>query len=93
MQTKEEIIKEFNKNFHQKDGPEWSYLPNDQIANWWISKLSQQKQEIIEMAEGMKVPKNKYPEDFTEGNALIWESLDGYNQALEEVISAVKKYA
>ena len=100
--NKEEIIKEFREfvkpalnkglyetNYTQKEQREtltWIY----DIETFWLSKLAQQKADLLKKIEGMKKKIPYKMESMTDINAHpkeaeVYDTDCGYNQALEDI--------
>lgn len=65
---------------------------DEDTANWWLSKLSQQKSDILKVIEGKKLIQDK---ESMYGNGHFWtnikEKILGYNQALDELYKEIEK--
>ena len=95
MTTKEEIIKEFEEKFGDVELGNGSYLVDAHyIQDWWLSKLSQQKCEIIEIVEGSKrqIPKTCENDGTDKSFDFVMLCIrdKSYNQALNDLIEKLK---
>lgn len=107
MQTNKEIRKEFIKLCmeDQKSGIHYNSTQSDgfkedmqDIADWWLAKLQEQKQQMIEKGDGLKKEEIKRtPEEkllnavFSQEKVFTKEAVMGYNQAITNYQNLIKE--
>lgn len=89
--VEEKLRKEWNKNYDALfyySG--FDYIPDVEIADWWLSKFTAYRQELIKWAEGEKKQVKLEGEVY---NPLDSDPacVHGFNSALDQLTDKLKK--
>ena len=86
---KTEQIRDLRKEFitwYKLKVSDFEWVGEEEIADWWLQKLSEQRQSILEEVEGLR--KSEFGDKYS---SSVEDITFGFNQALDTVLTILRK--